>query len=441
MKIKNRLFLLYAVSLAFVLTFFMLVLSISLNYIFDLKMKTALKSIALDIKDELVNDTFNINDAKFINEEFVIKPIYIEVFKKGKPVIKSKNLKDKNLPIINKEFVQIEIPFVSKEDESAIYALKTQDYTILAATPLERIDDVMEKFIFLSAVFASVLYAVLLYIGYKLINATISPMKEITLSAKKISAKNLNKRVYLPNTNDEFYELANIFNIMLDNLQISYEKIKRFNANVSHELKTPLTIIKGEIEVALKKDRDKEEYKEVLTSVLEEAQSMEKIVENMLILSRSEKIKKSELRVDEIVKSAFKEKENKAKMKKISFEIEKIDPVSIKGNENLLKEAILNVIDNAIKYTPSFKNIKISLIKEKENIKFIVKDEGIGIDSKNLDKVFESFYREDNSRSKEIEGYGLGLSIVEWIVKAHNGKIEIDSKKDIGTTVTIILQY
>ena len=419
MKVKNRLFLYYAISLGVLLIFFLSSLIYSLNYMFDLKIKDSLLSIALDIKEEL----------KINKNEFIIKPIYFEVFKNKKPFIKSNNLK-KDLPLIKNEFEEIDIPFISKEDESAIYRLNFDNYSIIVATPLDKIDDVLENFIAVSVIFAFLLYMILLFVGYRLINAIIWPMKEIIFSVKNIN--DINKRVYLPKNEDEFHELAKTFNELLDNLQKSYEKIKRFNANVSHELKTPLTVIQAEIEIALKKDRKINEYKETFLSIQEEVESMKKIIDSLLILTKSKNIPKENIRVDKILMNVIKEKNTK------NIILQKLEPIEMKANENLIKLAFSNILDNAIKYTPPSKMIKISLEKN-SHIVCRVEDEGVGIKKENIDKVFEPFFREDNSHSKEIEGYGLGLSLVRWIVEAHNGDIKIESEKESGTSVIITL--
>ncbi len=424
MKVKNRLLLYYAISLGVLLLFFILSLTYSLNFMFDLKVKDSLQSIALDIQQELDKNTINKNG-------FVIKPIYFEVYKNKKPILKSKNLQ-KDLPLIKNEFEEIDIPFISKEDESALYRLDFNNYSIIVATPLDKIDDVLEIFIVVSVIFAFLLYMILLFVGYWLINGAIEPMKKIVYSVKNID--NINERVYLPKNKDEFYELAKTFNELLDKLQKSYEKIKRFNANVSHELKTPLTIMQAEIEFALKKDRKIDEYKETLLSIQEEVESMKNIIDSLLILTKSKNIPKEDVRIDKILIDVIQERNAK------NIILQKIEPAVLKANKNLIKLAFSNILDNAIKYTPSSKMIKISLEKN-SHIVCRVEDEGVGIKKENIDKVFEPFFREDNSHSKEIEGYGLGLSLVKWIVQAHNGKIAIKSEKNRGTTVTITLPY
>ena len=424
MKVKNRLLLYYAISLGVLLLFFILSLTYSLNFMFDLKVKDSLQSIALDIQQELDKNTINKNG-------FVIKPIYFEVYKNKKPILKSKNLQ-KDLPLIKNEFEEIDIPFISKEDESALYRLDFNNYSIIVATPLDKIDDVLEIFIVVSVIFAFLLYMILLFVGYWLINGAIEPMKKIVYSVKNID--NINERVYLPKNKDEFYELAKTFNELLDKLQKSYEKIKRFNANVSHELKTPLTIMQAEIEFALKKDRKIDEYKETLLSIQEEVESMKNIIDSLLILTKSKNIPKEDVRIDKILIDVIQERNAK------NIILQKIEPAVLKANKNLIKLAFSNILDNAIKYTPPSKMIKISLEKN-SHIVCRVEDEGVGIKKENIDKVFEPFFREDNSHSKEIEGYGLGLSLVKWIVQAHNGKIAIKSEKNRGTTVTITLPY
>lgn len=224
-------------------------------------------------------------------------------------------------------------------------------------------------------------------------------------------------------------------------LSSSLRQIKRFSSDVSHELKTPLTAMKVEVEVALKEERSREEYQKVLRSNLEEIDTLQSIVKNLLMLTYLEKesLKKKFLKhaVDDIALKAIEDLMVIASHKNIALEIETLDTVDVLGDEILLKTVFSNMIENAIKYAPSKSNIFISLKKEDNNAIFSVEDEGAGIDEAKLTLVFDRFYRTDDSRSKNIKGFGLGLSIVKQIVEVHDGEIALKNRPNGGLSITV----
>ena len=223
----------------------------------------------------------------------------------------------------------------------------------------------------------------------------------------------------------------------------SLSHIKRFSSNVSHELKTPLTVMKGEMEVALQHERSILEYQHILRSSLEEIDALQSIVQNLLMLSYLEKealkstFQKQSL--DDIALKVIDEKMVQASHKNITFQIEDLETLTVFGDEGLLKTVLSNLIDNAIKYAPTHSHIFLSLKKEGENALLYVEDEGSGIAEENLALVYDRFYRVDDSRSKHIKGFGLGLSIVKQIVHLHNGKITLANRPEKGLKASISL--
>lgn len=223
----------------------------------------------------------------------------------------------------------------------------------------------------------------------------------------------------------------------------SLKQIKRFSSDVSHELKTPLTAMKGEIEVALKEERSNEEYQHVLYSTLEEVDTLQSIVQNLLMLSYLEKesfkAKFQKHALDDIALKVIDELMVHAAQKNISLEVRNFDIVYVVGDEILLKTILSNLIENAIKYAPFHSSIYLSLTKEPHAARFCVEDEGSGIDEEKLKLIFERFYRVDDSRSKQVKGFGLGLAIVKQIVEAHDGKITIENNQPHGLKASVIL--
>ena len=226
-------------------------------------------------------------------------------------------------------------------------------------------------------------------------------------------------------------------------LSSSLRQIKRFSSDVSHELKTPLTAMKVEVEVALKESRSAEDYQKVLRSNLEEIDTLQSIVKNLLMLTYLEKesLKKKFIKhgADDIVLRALEDLMVMASHKNINLEIETLDSVGILCDEVLLKTVFSNLIENAIKYAPPKSSIFISLCKVENQAVFSIEDEGEGIDEAKLKLVFDRFYRTDDSRSKSVKGFGLGLSIVKQIVEVHDGSVEMKNRLNGGLCVKVTL--
>jgi heavy metal sensor kinase len=277
--------------------------------------------------------------------------------------------------------------------------------------------------------------------GGLIINRALHPVKSVVRTARKISADDLSLRIDAENRGGEIGELIDTFNDMIKRLEISVNRIRQFSGDVSHELRTPLTIIRGEVEVLLRKPRDRKEYVRTLNSVLEESQRMEKIIDDLLFLSRVEGLDKSKLQkkvnLEEVVADAVESRFHTIKKKGLKLEADKLEPVTINGSRDLLERMAANLVDNAVRYTPSKGRITIELRKQDGRAVLIVRDTGIGIPEKDLPKIFDRFYVVDKSRSKETGGSGLGLSIVKWIADCHGADIRVSSRPGRGSTFTV----
>ena len=277
--------------------------------------------------------------------------------------------------------------------------------------------------------------------GSFIINKALQPVKSAVKTAQKISADDLSLRIDIKNRKDEIGMLVETFNAMIARLEKSVNKIRQFSGDVSHELRTPLTIIRGEIEVLLRKERTKEEYMKTLKSALEESHRMEKIIDDLLFLSRLEALDKSKLKqnveLGEVLKQILESRRPSALNKELELITEKIKPALVCGNKDLLERLITNVIDNAIRFTPSRGQIEIVLDKVHDVVQLEIRDTGIGIPEDSLPYIFDRFYVVEKSRSRETGGSGLGLSIVKWLADSHGAEISIQSQVNEGTTFTI----
>jgi len=424
---------------------------------FNKMLYTAINSIIIDIKYEMLHEPIptGMLDPR---EKFAVSPVYIEMWQiheNGKTrILYSENMINEHLPILLKEmtmYESVDIEFILKSDgehadESAILSetvtVNGKTYLISVATPIDGVDDLLEKFLYLFVSLGILLYLAALYLGYRMIDKVLIPMKNITATANAISQNNLSKRVPLPEIRDDFFTLAQTFNTMLERIERAFEKVRHFNVNVSHELKTPLTIIQGEAEVALLKERNVKEYRDVLQSILEENASMERIIESMLLLSKSDtdslKKRMVPFMLNDLILGVVAQKRVQADTKSIAIIFDAPKPITVIAEAELLQSALSNLLDNAIKYTPENQEKKIRILLTEHNDRTIIEisDEGIGINEEHLAHVLEPFYRVDDSHNKTIPGHGLGLSLVKWITDLHNADLSIESNKN-GTKVSI----
>jgi signal transduction histidine kinase len=272
----------------------------------------------------------------------------------------------------------------------------------------------------------------------------LKPISDVVKKVEDISITSLNLRVFEGNGTDEIGRLAKTFNNMLERLETSFGMQKNFIANASHELRTPLTSINGQLEVLMMKDRSTSEYKSALGSVLDDIKSLINLSNRLLLIARTSAEGpmsfNKKLRIDEILWQSQEEIKRFNNDYRINISIDNSltdsDQMIVVGDESLLKVAVSNIIDNACKYSDDRTvDIKFRHIEKSIEIRFI--DRGIGISASDIKKVFEPFYRGDNTIS--ISGTGIGLPLVNQIIKNHNGTVEISSKIGKGTIVTVFL--
>jgi heavy metal sensor kinase len=278
--------------------------------------------------------------------------------------------------------------------------------------------------------------------GWVLARRSLSPIGYIASKTQSISSQNLSERLTLRGTGDEMDDLIRTINDMISRLEGSFKRMAEFTADASHELKTPLCAMRGEAEVLLLKERKAEEYQEGLAHFIEQFDHLNQMINDLILLSKFDTIqaelKTAPIRLDHLMKDLCHLFQVLAEQKNIALEIGTMEEVTVMGDKVRLQQLFTNLIDNAIKYTPKG-SIHVTVERDESTGLVKIKDTGIGIPKEEQEKIFKRFYRMDKSRSRETGGVGLGLSIAEWIVHAHHGRIEVDSELNKGSTFTVYL--
>jgi heavy metal sensor kinase len=279
--------------------------------------------------------------------------------------------------------------------------------------------------------------------GWFLAGRALRPVHAITQAARRITAGDWSQRIQTPHSNDEIGQLASTFNDMIGRLEVSFKQIRQFSADASHELRTPLTITKGETELALRRPRQAEDYRVVLESNLEEIDRMSRIVDELLFLSRADlgeiKLKMVPVQLDDLIREIHQQAAVLGKERQVQTVITRVEPVVVEGDDLRLRELLLNLVDNAVKYSREGQTVELALSLAGNQAKLIVQDYGIGIAPENHTRVFDRFYRTDEARAHGAKGTGLGLAICKWIVDVHHGTIELQSTVDGGSCFTVFL--
>jgi heavy metal sensor kinase len=279
--------------------------------------------------------------------------------------------------------------------------------------------------------------------GYGLAGRLLAPVGAMADKAREISAERLSERLPVENPGDEFGRLSVVFNETLSRLQDSFEQLRRFTADASHELRTPLTALRSVGEVALQKRQDAASYRDVIGSMLEEVDRLSRLVECLLMLTRADSgaLKPVLERVDlvALARGSIELLRVLAEEKEQVLSIDGDAGVTVMADPGILRQAILNLVDNAIKYTPHGGRISMG-IGLKAGMGFVeVKDSGPGIPAEHRDRIFERFYRVDKGRSREAGGVGLGLAIAKWATEINGGRIEVESEEERGSRFRIVL--
>jgi two-component system heavy metal sensor histidine kinase CusS len=279
-------------------------------------------------------------------------------------------------------------------------------------------------------------------VGYQIARRGIRPVREMATTARHISSTNLHERIQPEGYPSELASLAATFNQMLDGLEESFERISRFSADIAHDLRTPVNNIRGEAEVALARARTVDEYREALSSCLEEAVRLSDLIGDLLFLARAESplahLHRENLNVGELLSGIREYYEASAADRGVSLStVVPNEPVIAQLDRTLLQRAVGNLVSNALAHTPAGRSVVLGTSIEPAAVRIEVSDAGVGIPPEALPRVFDRFFRVDESRSQASGGTGLGLAIVQSIMLLHGGNVEIASKVGQGTQVTL----
>lgn len=319
------------------------------------------------------------------------------------------------------------------QNERVLYVIQAYRSLYHTEFALKKLSSMMTLLVPLIVLFTSA-------VGMALARIALAPVHGMTTTIRQITAENLELRIVPPKTKDEIRELADIFNDMLARLEDSFLSQKRFIQDVSHELKTPLTIIKGELEVALKKARSAQEYASILASNLEETDKIARIVENLLTLAkfdnREVSMNISKVGLAPLIKALADDLSAVAAKKQAVLTVSLPDEdLEINADRGQLRRALLNILDNAIKYTGAGGRVTLEAGRERGGVLARISDTGAGIPEADMPHIFKRFYRADASRASA--GFGLGLAIAKSIIDAHGAKIEVESSPGKGSVFTV----
>ena len=317
-------------------------------------------------------------------------------------------------------------------------------YLIDAAVPTEPFDQALDRFRLIEKRFLPPLVVLASFLGFWLSGRALAPVNRIIESAERIGVRDLSRRLEVPLAKDELRRLTEQVNAMLDRIETSVKRITQFTADASHDLRTPLALIRTNAELALRRPRSDAEYRETLARILATSEETTELIEQLLLLARAD-ANGAQLKLEpttlSLVLQAVAQKANVlATGKGLTFSHSVVPSTdSLLANQPALERLFLTVLDNAIKYTPPGGHVHLGLRMEDSHAIIELSDTGIGISEKDLPHVFERFYRADQVRSRETRGSGLGLSIARWIAELHRGSIELHSQPGQGTQVTIRL--
>jgi two-component system, OmpR family, sensor kinase len=316
-------------------------------------------------------------------------------------------------------------------------------YIVQVGTSMESIEDTLRRFLVLLTIAVPIALAVSLAGGWFLAGRALRPVDAITLAAQRIAAGDLSQRLTMSRASDEIGRLAGTFNDMIGRLDASFRQIRQFTSDASHELRTPLTIMKGETELVLRRPRPVEDYQSVLESNLEEIDRMTHIVDELLFLSRADmgevKMESLPVALESLVEDIHRQATLLGQDRNVEVVLGTVMPAVVNGDELRLRELLLNLVENAVKYSHAGGKVEVALLIDGHHARLSVTDQGIGIAPEDHRRIFDRFYRTDDARSHTKKGTGLGLAICLWIAESHKGRVEVQSVRGQGSTFTVIL--
>jgi heavy metal sensor kinase len=279
--------------------------------------------------------------------------------------------------------------------------------------------------------------------GWLLARRALAPVDRMTEAARRISAEHLVERLEETGVGDELDRLAATLNAMLGRLDDAFRQIRQFSADASHELQTPVTILKGELEVALRTPRSPEVYQRHLRSALEEVERIARLVDGLLLLARADagvlRIDHTPVDLAQLVEEVYEQTRVLADLQHITLDLGPVEPMTVHGDYQRLRQLLLNLVDNGLKYTPCGGRVTLALQRRGTGAALHVSDTGMGLSPEEQARVFQRFYRSAAARAQDQRGTGLGLCIAQSIAVAHGGRIEVASTPGSSSIFTVWL--
>lgn len=279
--------------------------------------------------------------------------------------------------------------------------------------------------------------------GWWLLRKALRPLENLATTVSQLQAHNLREPLPRTGNGDEVDRLTEALNASHARLEEAFKRIRDFTLNASHELKTPLAVLHGEIEAALGDPETSPRQREVFSSQLDEIQRLSKIVSDLSLLAKADagqaQLQLEPVALHELVQDSSADAQILAQPRQIKVHLDPCEPTTLRGDRHRLRQLLLNLTDNAIKYNQNGGRVGIILRRRDQRAELVITNTGPGIAPERLPRVFDRFYRSDESHNRDIEGSGLGLSIAQWIVEAHGGTIHIASAGETRVTVTLPL--
>lgn len=323
-------------------------------------------------------------------------------------------------------------------------------YLVQAGTSLEGIEAALQRAGWILLILTPTVFIMALVGGWLLVGRALRRVDDLTRTALDIQSTNLELRIQHAGPDDEIGRLARAFDQMITRLDRSFQQARRFSSDASHELKTPLTAIRGEAEVALMGEMSPEEYQRTIKSILESAERMSEVVESLLLLSKVDAgqslIRREPVELTDLVIRAIDSMEALARDQEIELAVGEMADLVVSGDSLWLNQVVTNLISNGIKYTPTGGRVTISVAEADGQAEIRMRDTGVGISEEDLPYIFDRFYRVDQGRArsrradgKQPGGTGLGLSITRWAVEQHGGTISVTSESGQGSEFCVRL--
>ncbi|MCX7389027.1 MAG: HAMP domain-containing sensor histidine kinase [Planctomycetales bacterium] len=415
----------------------------------DAALREELRELALEVEITPSEADFRLSTAK----RFFHHDIYdfVVVHENGATVFLSSGLSDRDvaaiLPDRSSSVIRHETRDVPESGPFRIAGLSCDSsfgrLTVCAVTSLKPLMGEMYVLQMVTAILLPLAVASALAGGYFLASRVLAPVNAIVEMANSVTIDSLNCRVEVHNPRDEIGRLAATLNSLIERLELAVHEIKRFTADASHEIRTPLAALRMEAELALRAGRSPEQYKFALRVVVDEATRLGRLADQLLSLSRHDagivECVRASVHLDAILQDVVEQLQPMASHHGVLLKAARIQPCQVHGDDVGLRQVVYNVVENALKFTNNGGTVVIQCTTRQGTVVCEVVDTGVGITDEHLPHIFNRFYRVDSSRHSESGGAGLGLSIARTIVLAHGGTIEICSRPNTGTTVSICL--